>query len=92
MSDRPLYNTEGASGGTLLQIEIAEAVVGAYEWTEKASRHREWLVPAGSQRGRSGEARQPLSQGESMTSLVSPYLCCGFSRSCSSEFSEQHFG
>jgi|SRR6516225_2358906 hypothetical protein len=46
LSDRPLQNTEGASGDTLLQIEIVEEVVAPYEWVEEDHPYREWLVPA----------------------------------------------
>src|SRR5262249_21233968 len=46
VSDRPLYNTEGASGDTLLQIKIAEEIVAPYEWLREGKPYREWLVPA----------------------------------------------
>src|SRR5262245_23965343 len=46
ISDRPLDNSEGASGETLLQIEIAEDIIAAYEWVEEGKPYREWLVPA----------------------------------------------
>jgi len=46
LSDRPLHNTEGASGDTVLQIEIAEEVVAPYEWVKEDKPFREWLVPA----------------------------------------------
>ena len=46
MSDRPLHNTEGASGDTVLQIEIAEEVVAPYEWVKEDKPFRECLVPA----------------------------------------------
>ena len=46
VSDRPLDNAEGASGETLLQIEIAEPLIAAYEWVEERKPYREWLVPA----------------------------------------------
>jgi len=46
VSDRPLDNNEGASGETLLQIEIAEEVLTPYEWVEEGKPYREWLIPA----------------------------------------------
>ena len=36
----------GASGDTLLRIEIAEDVLAAFEWIEEGKPYREWLVPA----------------------------------------------
>ena len=45
LSDRPLHNTEGASGDTVLQIEIAEEVVAPYEWVKEGKPYRESLVP-----------------------------------------------
>src|SRR5215475_7931487 len=46
LSDRPLHNTEGASGDTVLQIEIAEEVIPPYQWVKEDKPFREWLVPA----------------------------------------------
>lgn len=46
VSDRPLDNSEGASGAVLLQIEIAEDRLAAFEWIEEGKTYREWLVPA----------------------------------------------
>jgi hypothetical protein len=46
VSDRPLDNSEGASGEALLQIDIAEELLTAFEWVEEGKRFREWLVPA----------------------------------------------
>jgi hypothetical protein len=46
VSDRPLDNSEGASGDALLQIEIAEPLIAAYEWVEEGKPYREWLIPA----------------------------------------------
>ena len=46
VSDRPLDNSEGASGETLLQIEVAEEILAPYEWVEEGKPYREWLVPA----------------------------------------------
>jgi hypothetical protein len=46
VSDRPLDNSEGASGETLLQIEVAEQLIAAYEWVEEGKPYREWLIPA----------------------------------------------
>jgi len=46
VSDRPLDNSEGASGEVLLQIEISDQVIAAYEWAEEGKPYREWLVPA----------------------------------------------
>jgi hypothetical protein len=46
VSVRPLDNSEGASGETLLRIEIAEPLIAAYEWVEEGKPYREWLVPA----------------------------------------------
>jgi hypothetical protein len=46
VSDRPLHNTEGASGDTVLQVEIAEEVIAPYEWVKEGKTFREWLVPA----------------------------------------------
>ena len=37
VSDRPLDNNEGASGEALLQIDIAEDLLAAFEWVERAS-------------------------------------------------------
>jgi hypothetical protein len=34
VSDRPLDNSEGASGEALLQIDIAEDRLAAFEWIE----------------------------------------------------------
>ena len=45
-SDRPLDNSEGASGEALLQIDIAEDLLTAFEWVEEGTPYREWLVPA----------------------------------------------
>jgi hypothetical protein len=44
--DRPLDNSEGASGETLLQIEVAEEILAPYEWVIEGKPYREWLVPA----------------------------------------------
>jgi len=46
VSDRPLDNSEGASGETLLQIEIEESTIAAYEWVAEGKPYREWLIPA----------------------------------------------
>ena len=46
LSDRPLHNTEGASGDTVLQIEVAEEAVAPFEWVKEDMPFREWLVPA----------------------------------------------
>ena len=46
VSDRPLDNSEGASGETLLQIEVAEPMIAAYEWVKEGKPYREWLIPA----------------------------------------------
>ena len=46
VSDRPLDNSEGASGEALLQIDIAEDLLTAFEWVEEGKPFREWLVPA----------------------------------------------
>ena len=46
MSDRPLDNSEGASGETLLQIEVAEEILAPYEWVKEGKPYREWLIPA----------------------------------------------
>jgi hypothetical protein len=46
VSDRPLDNSEGASGETLLQIEVAEPMIASYEWVEEGKPYREWLIPA----------------------------------------------
>ena len=35
VSDRPLDNSEGASGEALLQIDIAEDLLTAFEWVEE---------------------------------------------------------
>jgi hypothetical protein len=48
VSDRPLDNSEGASGEALLQIDIAEELLTAFEWAEEGKRFREWLAPSGS--------------------------------------------
>jgi hypothetical protein len=46
VSDRPLDNSEGASGDTLLQIEIAEEILTPYEWV-KEGKHiaNGWSLP-----------------------------------------------
>jgi hypothetical protein len=41
VSDRPLNNSEGASGEILLQVEIAEEVLKPYEWIEEGKSYRE---------------------------------------------------
>jgi hypothetical protein len=41
-----VYNSEGAAGEALLQIEIAEDRLAAFEWVEPGKTYREWLVPA----------------------------------------------
>jgi hypothetical protein len=46
VSDRALDNSEGASGETLLQIEVAEPFIAAYEWIKEGKPYREWLIPA----------------------------------------------
>src|SRR5262249_4188805 len=46
VSDVPLDNSEGASGETVLKVEIAEEILTPYEWLEEGKSHREWLVPA----------------------------------------------
>ena len=46
LSDRPMNNTEGASGDTVLQIEIADEILTPYEWVEEGKSYREWIVPA----------------------------------------------
>jgi len=46
VSDRPLYNSEGASGETLLQVEVEEPLITAYEWVKEGKPYREWLIPA----------------------------------------------
>ena len=46
VSDRPLDNSEGASGEALLQINIAENLLTTFEWVEEGKPYREWLVPA----------------------------------------------
>jgi hypothetical protein len=46
VSDRPLDNSEGASGEVLLQINIAEDQLTAFELIGEGKPYREWLVPA----------------------------------------------
>ena len=46
VSDRPLDNSEGASGETLLQIEVEEPLIAAYEWVKEGKPYREWLIPS----------------------------------------------
>jgi len=46
VSNLPLDNNEGASGETVLQVEIAEEILTPYEWVEEGKFYREWLVPA----------------------------------------------
>ena len=46
VSDRPFDNSEGASGEALLQVEIAEDRLAAFEWVRPGKTCREWLVPA----------------------------------------------
>lgn len=45
LSDRPLEVNDGIVG-TLLMVEIPEAVIVHYEWVEDGKLYREWLVPA----------------------------------------------
>jgi hypothetical protein len=37
---------KGASGDTLLQIEVAEEILASYEWVEEGKPYREWLIPS----------------------------------------------
>jgi hypothetical protein len=46
VADRPLDNSEGASGETLLQVEVEEPLIAAYEWVAEEKSYREWLIPA----------------------------------------------
>ena len=46
MSNRPLDNREGASGEALLQVEVEEPLIAAYEWVAEGKPYREWLIPA----------------------------------------------
>ncbi|MGA7666059.1 MAG: hypothetical protein WBW13_14640 [Pseudolabrys sp.] len=54
VSDRPLNNSEGASGEALLQIDIAEDLLTAFEWVGEGKLFRErqpsstTLAPSGS--------------------------------------------
>jgi hypothetical protein len=40
LSDRPLDNSEGAGGETLLHIEIPEEIIATYEWVEEGKPFR----------------------------------------------------
>ena len=58
VSDRPLDNSEGASGEALLQIDIAEDLLAAFEWIEEGKPYLEWLRPS------SGSKRaSPIANG-----------------------------
>src|SRR5262245_45115383 len=46
VSDRPLDNSEGASGEALLQVEVEGPLIAAYGWAAEGKPYREWLVPA----------------------------------------------
>lgn len=46
VSDQPLDSNEGATGDTLLAIEIGESLIAPFEWIEEGKPYREWLVPA----------------------------------------------
>ncbi len=46
LSDQPLDEDEGASGSTLLSIDVPEATVVEFEWIEEGKGYREFLVPA----------------------------------------------
>jgi hypothetical protein len=46
LSNVPLDENEGASGDTLLQVELLEQTIADYEWIEDGKPYREWLVPA----------------------------------------------
>ena len=46
LSDEPLDIGQGASGDTLLTLEIPESSLRKYEWVEDEKTYREFLVPA----------------------------------------------
>ena len=49
LSNEPLDANEGATGETLLQVDLdlPEEALGDLEWvSEPATRYREWLIPA----------------------------------------------
>jgi hypothetical protein len=45
-SDVPLDDNEGASGDTVLSLDIPEQVLAEYEWAEEGKGYREFLLPA----------------------------------------------
>lgn len=46
LSNVPLDSNEGASGDTLLSIDIPEEGIGVFEWIEDDKPYREFLIPA----------------------------------------------
>ena len=48
LSDVPLDDNEGASGDTLLFVDLAlsEEEIAKYEWIEEWKTYREWQIPA----------------------------------------------
>jgi hypothetical protein len=48
LSDTPLDLSEGASGDTLPEVELAitDHELAQYEWIEEGKPYREWLIPA----------------------------------------------
>jgi hypothetical protein len=46
MTDKPLQTKEDASGFELLVVDIPEALVTPYEWSEPGGAYREFVVPA----------------------------------------------
>ena len=47
LADRPLDESEGCKGSTVLAVSgLDESEIASYEWVEEAKPYREWLVPA----------------------------------------------
>jgi len=48
LSDQPLDSNDGASGDTLLRVDLAcnESEISDFEWIEEGKSYREWLIPA----------------------------------------------
>ena len=45
-SNRPLDSNEGATGDTVLMLEIPVKIIKDHEWIEVQKPYREWLIPA----------------------------------------------
>lgn len=46
LADQPLDANEGASGETVLEVQLPTGIVDEWEWIEEGKPYREWLVPA----------------------------------------------